>query len=277
MMASDNIISVSEADFEYQVIAYSNQTPVVVDFWAEWCAPCKTLGSLLVKLAQEGKGAFRLAKVNVDENPNLAIRFHVRSIPTVKAFREGQVVTEFVGALPESKLREFLRALAPSEHDLILEKGQSLLQREAWKEAEAAFRKFLQKSPHHPAGLLGFARSQLGQGNIQEAYAILHDFPPSKEYALAESLMTLIKALRSSQKEVDFSNEPLEATYLNALRLVKLGNFEAAMDGMLDILRQDKHFYNGEVRRVLLAIFDLLGDENPLTHQYRKELASVLF
>jgi len=277
MMASDNIISVSEANFEYEVIAYSNQIPVVVDFWAEWCIPCKTLGPLLEKLTQESKGAFRLAKVNVDENPNLALRFHVRSIPSVKTFREGQVVSEFVGILPESKLRDFLRALAPSEHDLALEKGQSLLLREAWKEAEVAFRQFLKKSPNHPAGLLGFARSHFGQGNIQEAYSILRNFPPSKEYAVAESLMALAKTLQNLPKESGFSDDPLEATYLNSLRLVKLGNFEAAMDGILDILRQDKHYHNGESRRVLLAIFDILGDENPLTRQYRKELASVLF
>jgi len=97
MMASDHIISVTEADFEYEVIAYSKQMPVVVDFWAEWCGPCKTLGPILERLAQEANGAFRLAKVDVDANPNLALRFSVRSIPNVKAFQDGQVVAEFVG------------------------------------------------------------------------------------------------------------------------------------------------------------------------------------
>ena len=108
MMASGYIITVTEADFEYEVVAFSQQLPVVVDFWAEWCVPCKTLGPLLEKLADEAQGSFRLAKVDVDSSPNLALRYGVRSIPNVKAFRDGQVVAEFVGAQPEPRLREFV-------------------------------------------------------------------------------------------------------------------------------------------------------------------------
>jgi len=276
-MASDNIISVTEADFEYEVIAFSKQIPVVVDFWAEWCAPCKTLGPLLEHLAQEAKGAFRLAKVDVDANPNLALRFGVRSIPNVKAFQDGQVVAEFVGVQPEPRVREFISKLAPSEHDLVLEKALGLLQKGEAKQAEGAFRQFLSKAPENPAGLLGLARCLLMQRKIKEAHVILHNFPASKEYHVAEALTPLVKALLRLQEAPSFSDDPLEAATLNALRLVSLGNFEAAMDGMLDVLRQDKHYRNGEVRKMLLGMFEMLGDESPLTRQYRNELASVLF
>ncbi len=117
MMASDFIVDVSEADFDFEVLAYSQQAPVVVDFWAEWCAPCRVLGPILERIAQEANGNFRLARVNVDDNPNLALRFLVRSIPAVKAFKGGKMVAEFVGAQPEPKVREFLRALIPSQDD----------------------------------------------------------------------------------------------------------------------------------------------------------------
>ena len=276
-MASENIITVTEADFEFEVIAYSKQIPVVVDFWAEWCAPCKTLGPILELLAQEANGAFRLAKVDVDANPNLAMRFSVRSIPNVKAFQDGQMVAEFIGLQPEPRVREFIRKLAPSEHDLVLEKALGLLQKGELKVAEAVFRKFLVKAPENPAGLLGLSRSLLMQRKIKEAHLILSNFPASKEYHTVEALNPLVKALLRMQNAPSFSDDPLEAAYLNALRLVSLGNFEAAMDGMLDVLRQDKHYRNGEVRKIMVAMFEMLGDENLLTRQYRSELASVLF
>src|SRR4030043_204659 len=141
-MASDYIKIVTESDFEYEVIAYSNQIPVIVDFWAEWCKPCKTLTPVLEKLAEEAQGTFRLAKINVDDSPNLALRFNVRSIPNVKAFRDGRVVSEFLGLQPELRVKEFIRNLAPSQIDLFLAKGQSQLESLNWLEASNTFRQF---------------------------------------------------------------------------------------------------------------------------------------
>jgi len=276
-MTSDHIINVSESDFEYEVIAYSKQVPVVVDFWAEWCGPCKVLGPILERLAAEAGGSFRLAKVNVDNNPNLALQYSVKSIPNVKAFRDGQMVAEFVGAQPESRVREFIRALAPSETDLVLEKAQGLLALSQFPQAEQAFRQFLTKSPNHPSASLGLVRSVMLQGHLQEAAKLLREFPPSKEYHQAESLHFLAKVQQRALNAPGFSDDPLEAAYLNALRLVNKRNFEAAMDGMLDVLRQDKRYRNGEVRKVMLGMFELLGEENPLTRQYRNEMAMVLF
>ena len=276
MMASGYVITVTEADFEYEVIAFSQQLPVVVDFWAEWCVPCKTLGPLLEKLADEAQGSFRLAKVDVDSSPNLALRYGVRSIPNVKAFRDGQVVAEFVGVQPEPRLREFLRSLAPSQTDLVLEKALSQLDSENWKAAESSFRQFLAKTPDYPVALLGLLKSILMQGYLDEAARLLHSFPPSKEYAAAETLRPLAEALKWSGTAA-LSEDPLEAAYLNALRLVQRGNYAAALDGLLDILRQDKRYRDDEVRRVVLALLEALGENNPLTPAYRRELAMILF
>ena len=276
-MPSDFIISVNESDFEYEVIAYSTHTPVVVDFWAEWCTPCKTLTPLVERLAQEAQGAFRLAKVDVDENPNLALRFNVRSIPHLKAFRDEQVVAEFIGAQPEPRLREFLRTLATSQTDLSLEKGFSQIHSMDWRGAEKSFRQFLEKTPDYPPALLGLLKSVVMQGRIQEASDIQDAFPPSREFGASEALRPLLEALSYAQSAPAYGDDPLEAAYLNALRLVLRGNAAAAIDGMLDILRQDKHYRNNEVRRVILALLEALSDENPLTPDYRRELSSILF
>ncbi|MDH5506397.1 MAG: thioredoxin, partial [Anaerolineae bacterium] len=176
MKSSNHIIDVSETDFQNEVIAYSAQFPVIVDFWADWCIPCRTLGPILEKLANEAQGAFRLAKVNVDENPNLANHYMIASIPAVKAFRDGQVVNEFIGVKPEPDLRQFLRELAPSQSDLKLEKGINLLRAAQWTNAAEVFREVLRSSPDHSQALLGLAKSLLAQGRSPDALIILREF-----------------------------------------------------------------------------------------------------
>jgi putative thioredoxin len=276
-MTADNIINVSESDFELEVLVYSQQTPVVVDFWAEWCIPCRTLGPLLERMAQEGDGAFRLAKVDVDANPNLAQRYNVRSIPAVKAFRDGKVVSEFVGAIPETRLREFVHALAPSELDLALEKGGSMIKLEQWRSAENVYRKILEKDPTQPAALLGLAKTLLAQGANGEALSILRRFPTSREFSSAQALLPLAEALHRLGNGDQWNDAPLDAAFSRSIRLVERGNLPAALDGLLDVLRENRNYRGGEARKVIVAIFELLGDDNPLTRQYRQELASVLF
>jgi putative thioredoxin len=279
VMTSEFIIDVTEADFEYHVITYSQNAPVIVDFWADWCGPCKTLGPILERLAEEAKGKFRLAKVNVDQNSNLAKRYNVRSIPVVKAFRDGLIVAEFTGVQPEGKIREFIREVAPDQGDLNLEKGFSLLEMQEPEEAETCFRTSLETSSDNTRARLGLIKSLLLQGKGNEAEDLLYDFPASSEYASAARLQPLARGLvRFDQNEAfNEAQNPLDAAFNNSVRLVKMGNFEAAMDGLLEILRADKHFREDEARLILVAILEILGDKNPITRQYRGELASVLF
>ena len=276
MMASDNIIDVSEADFEYHVLAFSEEVPVVVDFWAAWCIPCRTLGPLLERMALEADGAFRLAKVDVDKNPNLARRYSVQSIPSVKAFHHGKVVSEFTGSQPEPKVREFLQSIAPDPTDLLIERGKSMLEVEDWQEAEIAFSEALDIRPKQPAAILGLAKSLIAQGRIKESEQFLNNFPASREYAAAETLRYLVVVLGRIQNGFGTSNDLIEAMYHNSLRLVLKGNIQSALDGLLDVLREDKHYRDGEVRQVILGLFEILGDSD-LTRQYRQELASVIF
>ena len=140
----DWVIDAGDKDFETAVINRSKQTPVVVDFWAPWCGPCRTLGPLLERLADEHHGAFILAKVNVDENPGLSAALNIQSIPIVLGFRDGQIVSEFVGALPEAGMREFLKRVLPSEADQLVATAHRLLKEGKTAAAEETFERALQ-------------------------------------------------------------------------------------------------------------------------------------
>ena len=278
MMPSDYIVDVSDADFEYEVVAYSQNIPVVVDFWATWCKPCKTMDPILEHLAVEAQGAFRLARVDVDQNPNLAMRFSVRNIPTVKAFSGGVVVGEFVGAQPEARLREFVSKITPpSPLSLAIEKAESLLSGHQWTEGEKTFRTILEQEPGNPAALLGLSKILLGQGKSGEAMQILRDFPASKQYNDAEILMPYANALLAYQNNKLDDETDLDAAFRNSIRLAGRGNFASALDGLFDILRQDKKFRNGKARLVALSLFEIMGEDDPNIRQYRTEMASILF
>ena len=278
MMASDFIVDVSEMDFEFEVLAYSQNTPVVVDFWAPWCQPCKILTPMLEALANESQGAFRLARVNVDENPNLAMRYGVRSIPTVKAFNQGQVVGEFVGLQPQERIREFLtRLLPPSQTALALEKANSLLAEQLWSSAERMFRELDGDDSVKPAVQLGLVKAILAQGNGAEASTLLRNFPASREFPNAEKLRPLAESLVKYDANLLPDETDLDAAFRSSLRLAKRGNLEAAMDGLLDLLRQERQYRGGQARQVMLSLLELYSVEDPTGRQYRKELATVLF
>jgi len=276
-MTPSYIINVTEDDFEYEVIQYSQQIPVVVDFWADWCIPCKTLGPILSELANKSQGDFRLAKVDVDENPKLAQRFNVRGIPAVKGFKDGQVIAEFTGALSEPQIRKFLDQILPKPWDLLVEKGQSLLKLEDWVRAEETFRQILSEHPQHPIALLGLAKSELARGQGASALEILNTFPASREFSQAQQLRPLAEALTQDMSWSLNSEQVIDATYGRALRLIENSNLPAAMDGLLAVLKEDKHYHNEEARQVMVSLLEILGNENPLTRQYRAELASVLY
>jgi putative thioredoxin len=280
MAGAENIINVTESDFEYDVIQQSYDVPVVVDFWAPWCGPCRMLTPILEKLVADPNHIFILAKLNVDENPNISMRFRVQGIPAVKAFRNGEVVAEFTGALPEPRVRQFIQKVAPSEADKSLSEANSLLATRHWAEAETAYRTILSKHPFHPMATLNLARALLAQGAGCEAVRHLASISDAPELLQAAKLLPLGHYLCQSIELDDAWEEgsPLiEIQYRQVSHIWQRGNFAAAMDGLLEVLRQDKNYNQGEAKAVMLAIFELLGDDDPLTQTYRRELASVLF
>jgi putative thioredoxin len=277
-MPDRQIIDVNEADFEFEVIAYSKNTPVVVDFWAEWCQPCKTLTPLLEKLLAEMSGSFRLAKVDVDASPNLAARFNVRSIPTVIAFSDGSPRDQFIGMQSETRVHAFLEGIVPpSPLSLAIEKANGKLATHHWVDAEKEFREILLKEAEIPACLLGLSIAQLAQGKGSEGRLHLYNFPASKEFTRAEALIPYADALIAFQENALPQESDLDAAFANSIRLATLGKVDLALDGLLDILRQDKRYRDGMARAVILALLEILGANDPQARSYRSELMSVLY
>jgi len=271
------IFEVNEADFDTHVLERSTQLPVIVIFTAPWCAPCEVLNPMLERLVQDAEGALALARVNVDENPRLAARFEVKTLPLVRVFVNRQVVAGFAGMPTEAQLRQFVRRLAPNQGNLQRERGLSLVRMGRWAEAEAALRAVLAEREDDPAARLGLVKALLAQGRAEEALGWLTNFPPSKEYSEAQMLRPLAEALRNAALSPEESDDPLEAIYRRALRLVAAGNLPAAMDGLLEVLRRDKRYRQGEAHQVALAVLALMDPDASETRQYRQELAMVLF
>ncbi len=277
-MVSNLIIEVNEMNFEYEVVQYSKNIPVLVDFWAEWCHPCKTLSPILEKIVLEAGGNLRLAKVNIDQNPNLAMQFSVRSIPTVKAFVNTQPVAEFVGVMPEPRIHEFIAKLsAPSPADLDVEKGQNLLLSHEWEQAESIFEEVLYQKSDSTSAHLGLAKALLAQNHPVEALAHLDEISISRELVQAEQLRPYAEVLLQLRENTLPEESDLDAVFRNSIRFASQGKFQIALDGLLDILREDKNYREKLAQKVILAILELMGSEDPNTREYRSELASVLF
>jgi putative thioredoxin len=251
--------------------------PVVLDLWAPWCIPCRVQSRDLAKLAHEADGGFRLARVNVDDQPKLATRLKVQQLPAIKAFVDGRIVAEVAGVLSEQNLRLLVDRVLPKAGNLLLEKGKSLMLLGDLAGAEEALTQYVYESHGDPAGLLALARALLWQGRGHDAYAILNSFPASSDFKTAKNLLPLAKAYANFDILPQVSTNPLEAAYRNSLRLARSGKIEIALDGFLDILRQDKHFHDGQLHDIYLALLEVLGEAYPGVRQYRDDLSNVLF
>jgi putative thioredoxin len=259
-MPQNHVFDVDEAGFAPQVVEASRDTPVVVDFWAGWCRPCLVLSPVLERLAEEYGGRFSLAKVDVDANQGLAERFGVRGIPAVKAFRDGEVVAEFVGAQPEELVRRFLDEVVPSP---VGEQVAAAREAASGEDAEAAYREALALDPRNAEAVAGLARLLIDRGAADEARAVLASAPADP-------------GVRGLQAELDL----LEASggpgaLAAAARAALSGDPRHALERLLSNVAVDGE--GDEARRLMLGVFDLLGDDHPLTREFRSRLASALF
>ena len=276
-MAQANIIDVVEDNFQMEVLHYSNRMPVVIDFWAPWCVPCKVQSQKLAGLAVEADGAFRLARINCDEQTKLAEKLKVTSLPHLKAFVDGRVVAEYTGGLSESSLRLFLDRILPHTGSLLLQKGKSLLLQGNYKGAEIALGQYVIESHGEPNGLLAYTRALLFLGQVEDALAILQSFPPSPEYQTAQRLRILAEVLVKQASQEIPQDDPLAPAYARAMSLAKSGDVQMALDGLLFVLRKDRDYHQGQAKELYLGLLEVLSDDHPETRDYRSDLNTVLF
>ena len=287
-----NVVTLTDANFQAEVL--DSQQPVLVDFWAPWCGPCKQLGPLLERAVTEAKGQVRLVKVNIDENPEIAQQLRIQSIPTVYAFKNGQPVDGFMGAIPESQVKTFIQGLiGPDAADAgpdiegALKLGSEALAARDIATAAQIFGQILQEDPGNPKAVAGLARCYLESGDLERAKQTLQLVRPEGEAD---------EAFRAVQAELALKERAAQAGDLAPLRAKLEGNpadldtrfalaqaldakdsREEAIAELLEIIRRDRKWNEDAARKHLLTLFDAMGPTDPRTLQGRRKLSSLLF
>ena len=286
-MPEAEIIEVGDADFYERVLQRSHELPIVVDFWAPWCGPCRQLAPTLERIAAEHAGQFVLAKVNIDENPAIARQYEVQSIPLVVGFRNGQPQSQFLGLQSEAMVREFVKSLSPSEADLLAAEGMSLAASGQERAAENKFEAAIERESRHELALLGLARIQAGRDDVASALATLGRIVPSS--AVEAEVTKLAAELRMRARgdgqsdaaalraKVEGSPDDLDARIELGHALAASGKHEEALEALLEAVKRDAKHAEEAARKAMLDIFELLGADDPVTQRFRRELARQLF
>ncbi|MGD8325754.1 MAG: thioredoxin [Sphingomonadales bacterium] len=295
--SQDWIKDATTESFMADVVEASQNVPVLVDFWATWCGPCKTLGPTLEKLVMAAKGKVRLVKVDVDQNQMIASQMGVQSIPAVFAFWNGRPVDYFTGALPESQLQQFISKVLSQTNagadgldqdlDHLVQAAEQSLAQGAHEQAAQIYSQLLQADSQNVTALAGLAKCHIAGGNLEQAEQVLNLVPPNKkedsEVRSAQAQLALAKDagdgadLNALNAALDADENNHQVRFDRAKAYIGAGQSEAAIDDLLYIISKDADWEDGAARTELLKIFDALGFDNPLAIQGRRRLSSLIF
>jgi len=285
------------ATFAADVLEASREVPVIVDFWAPWCGPCKQLGPMLEKAVTEADGAVRMVKVNIDENPEIAQQLRIQSIPTVFAFKDGQPVDGFMGALPESQIKAFVSGLTGGGHDHggpghaeeVLAIAAEALAAGDINNAAQAYGHVLQDDPGNPKAVAGLATCYLKSGDIERAKTTLQlvrpDGAADEAIRAAEAELKLLESANQAPRgEVEVLKAKLaadandhQARFDLALALDSGGDRDAALTELLEIVRRDRKWNDDAARQHIVTLFEAMGPTDPRTLDARRKLSAILF
>lgn len=291
MANTDLVKDITDAQFASDVIAASDNTPVLVDFWAPWCGPCRTLGPAIESVVNSYGGKVKLVKINIDQNPHYAGQLGVKSIPAVFAFKNGQAIDGFMGALPTSQIKAFVDKLVGSGNnegvDKLLAAAEESLGLDDLGGAAQSYAKVLQIDQANLKALVGLANCYLKGDDIEKAAEILAQIPADKAN---ESEVIALRALISLSNEAQSAAEPQEllaqlrgnqedfqARFDLARAYIKHGDFEGAIEALFVIMNRDLDWNQKQARHLLLKIFDALGNNSEITKTGRRRLSSLLF
>ena len=264
-------------NFEVDVIERSREKPVLVDFWAAWCGPCRVIGPVLERLADQNGDDWELRKLDTEKHPTIARQYRITSIPAVKLFVDGEVKDEFVGALPEQVIVDWLKKALPSKFREQLKRAEALVAEGNLGEAHYLLSEILENDPDDQHGIALMAQVELYSDPPKAAETADRIPLGSDRFETAEAIKALSRIFQYLETPHVLDDAPVKPDYLESIRLLRDGKNEAALEGFIDIIRRNRYYDDDGARKAVIAVFKLLGEDHETTKAYRNPFANALY